>query len=47
MSRQAVSNFLEEAVTVFFLTVGPALGAVIALVWLIALIYVTFAVLIR
>lgn len=47
MNRQAVSNFLEEAVTVFFLTAGPALGAVIALAWLIGLIYGTLTVLLR
>ncbi len=45
MSRQGVFNFLEEAVTVFFLTAGPVLGGVIALVFLISLIYGTFYIL--
>jgi hypothetical protein len=47
MSRQGVFNFLEEAVTVFFMTAGPVLGAVIALVFLVGLIYGTFYILFR
>jgi hypothetical protein len=47
MTRNAVSNFLEEAITVFFLTAGPALGAIIAIVFLVGLVYGTIAVLFR
>jgi hypothetical protein len=47
MGRHAFSDFMEEAVTVLFLTLGPALGAAIALIWLVGLIYGTFAVLFR
>jgi hypothetical protein len=47
MSRNGVLNFMEEAVTVFFLTAGPALGAIIAIVFLIGLIYGTITVLLR
>ena len=35
MSKQAVLNHLDEVLTLVFLSVGPALGAVIAIVWLV------------
>jgi hypothetical protein len=38
MKKQAVLDALQEFVTVGFLTAGPALGATIAVVWLIGLI---------
>jgi hypothetical protein len=47
MNKQAVLNYLEEFVTVFFLAAGPALGAVIALVWLVGLVLGLIAVLTR
>lgn len=47
VQRHAVSDFFQEAVTVFFLTAGPALGAAIALAWLIGLIYGTITALLR
>jgi hypothetical protein len=47
MSRQAVSSFLQEAITVFFLTAGPALGAAIAIAWLVGVIYGTIKALLR
>lgn len=47
MSRQGIYDALEEVVTVFFLTAGPALGAAIAVAWLIGLICGTCAALFR
>jgi hypothetical protein len=47
MSRQGVLDYLQEAVTVFFLTVGPVLGAIIAAVFIIGLIYGTITILFR
>ena len=47
MSRQGVFNFLEEAVTVFFMTAGPVLGAIIALAFLVGLAYGTFYIIFR
>jgi hypothetical protein len=47
MNRQAVSDYLQEAVTVFFLTAGPALGAIMAIVFLIGLVYGTITILLR
>lgn len=37
MNRQAILDRLEEVVTIFFLTAGPALGLVIFLTWLVGL----------
>ncbi|MFB3921875.1 MAG: hypothetical protein ACE145_09145 [Terriglobia bacterium] len=47
MNRQAVYDTLQELVTVTFLSAGPALGAAIALAWLIGLTLGLFAVLTR
>ena len=47
MNRHAVSEFVEEAVTIFFLLAGPLLGAAIALTWLGGLIYGTLTVFFR
>ena len=47
MNRQAVLDTLQEFVTVFFLTAGPALGAAIALAWLVGLAWGLVAVLAR
>ena len=38
MKKQAVLEALQEFVTVGFLTAGPALGATIAIVWLVGLV---------
>jgi len=47
MNRQGILNTLEEAVSVFFLAAGPALGAAIALAWVLGLVLGLFAVLTR
>ena len=47
MNRQAVYDTLQEFVTVTFLTAGPALGAAIAVAWLVGLALGLFAVLTR
>jgi hypothetical protein len=47
MNRQATYDALQELVTVTFLTAGPALGAAIALAWLLGLALGLFAVLTR
>jgi flagellar biosynthesis protein FliQ len=47
MTRQAVVDALQEFVTIFFLAAGPALGAAIAVAWLIGLVLGLFAVLTR
>ena len=47
MNRQAVFDLLEEVLTISFLTAGPALGAAIALAWLIGLISGTCVALFR
>ena len=47
MNRQAVYDTLQELVTVTFLSAGPALGAAIAVAWLIGLTLGIFAVLTR
>jgi len=47
MNRQAVLDTLQEAVTVFFLAAGPALGAAIAVAWLAGLVLGLFALLTR
>jgi hypothetical protein len=39
MSRQDVENLVDETVTLFFLTIGPILGAIVAAVFVVALIY--------
>lgn len=47
MNRQAVYDTLQEFLTVFFLAAGPALGAAIAVAWLVGLALGLFAVLTR
>lgn len=47
VKKQAISNALEEFVTIFFLAAGPVLGAAIATAWLIGLVLGLFAVLTR
>lgn len=47
MNRQAVYDTLQELVTVTFLTSGPALGAAIAVAWLVGLVLGLIAVLTR
>ena len=47
MNRQGILNTLEEAVSVVFLAAGPALGAAIALTWVLGLALGLFAVLTR
>jgi len=47
MDRQAVFDTLQEFVTVTFLTAGPALGAAIAVAWLVGLVLGLFAVVTR
>jgi hypothetical protein len=47
MGKLAVLDRLQEYVTVFFLAAGPALGAAIAIAWVIGLILGVFAVLTR
>jgi len=37
MNKQAVLEDLQKLVTLFFLAAGPALGAAIAVAWLIGL----------
>jgi len=38
MKKEAVLDALQELVTLVFLTAGPALGATIAIVWLVGLV---------
>jgi hypothetical protein len=47
MSKQAALENLPELVTLFFLTAGLALGAAIALAWLMGLMRGFFAVITR
>jgi hypothetical protein len=47
MNKQAVFEDLQELVTLFFLAAGPALGALIAVTWLIGLALGLFAVITR
>ena len=47
MNRQGILNTLEEAVSVFFLSAGPALGVAIAAAWVLGLALGLFAVLTR
>lgn len=47
MTRQAVYDTWEEVVTIVFLTAGPALGAAIAVAWLVGLVVGLIAVLTR
>ncbi len=47
MTRQAFLDGLQELATLFFLAAGPALGAAIALAWLVGLVLGVFAVLTR
>jgi flagellar biosynthesis protein FliQ len=47
MTKQAVYDALQEFVTVTFLAAGPALGAAIAVAWLVGLTLGLFAVLTR
>lgn len=47
MNKQAVVEDLQELVTLFFLTAGPALGAAIAVAWLVGLGLGLFAVVTR
>ena len=47
MNRQGILNTLEEAVSIFFLAAGPALGAAIAFAWVLGLVLGLFAVLTR
>jgi len=47
VKKQAISGALEEFVTIFFLAAGPALGAAIAVAWLVGLVLGLFAVLTR
>jgi hypothetical protein len=47
VKKQAVSKGLEEFITIFFLAAGPALGAAIALAWLVGLVLGLIAVLTR
>ena len=47
MNRQAVLDSLQEFLTVFFLTAGPALGAAVALAWLVGLVWGLIALLTR
>jgi hypothetical protein len=44
MNKQAVFEDLQELVTLFFLAAGPALGALIAVAWLLGLVLGLFAV---
>ena len=47
VNKEAVSNRLEEFVTIVFLGAGPILGATIAVVWLVGLVLGLVAVLTR
>lgn len=47
MNKQAIFNNLDELVTIVFLAAGPALGAAIAVAWLVGLGLGLFAVLTR
>jgi hypothetical protein len=47
VKKQAVSKGLEEFITIFFLAAGPALGAAIAVAWLVGLVLGLVAVLTR
>jgi hypothetical protein len=47
MPKQASLDKLQGAVTVFFLGAGPALGAAIALAWVIGLFLGLYAVITR
>ena len=47
MNRQGILNTLEQGVSIFFLAAGPALGAAIALAWVLGLVLGLFAVLTR
>ncbi len=47
VKKRAISGALEEFVTIFFLAAGPALGAAIAVAWLVGLVLGLFAVLTR
>ena len=47
MPRQAIANTLQEIVTLFFLSAGPALGAAIALAWVVGLVLGLIAVITR
>jgi type III secretory pathway component EscS len=47
MNKQAIFEDLQELVTLFFLTAGPALGALIAVAWLVGLVLGLFAVVTR
>jgi len=47
MNKQAVLENLQELVTLFFLAAGPALGAAIAVAWLVGLVLGLFAVITR
>lgn len=47
MTKQAVYDALQEVLTVTFLAAGPALGAVIAVAWLVGLVLGLVAVLTR
>ena len=47
MNRQGILNTLEEAVSIFFLAAGPALGLAIAFAWVLGLALGLFAVLTR
>ena len=47
MKKHGVLNALQEFVTLGFLTAGPALGATIAVVWLVGLVLGIFALITR
>ena len=47
MNQQGVYDTLQEVVTITFLSAGPALGAAIAVAWLVGLALGLFAVLTR
>ena len=37
-TKQTITDKIQEAVTVFFLAAGPALGAAVAIVWIVGLV---------
>ena len=47
MTREALYDTLQEVVPVVFLCAGPALGAAIAVAWLVGLVLGLFALITR
>ena len=47
MPKHSIAETLQEIVTLFFLSAGPALGAAIALAWLVGLALGLFALITR